>query len=69
MTATIAGKMSAPTEVHSMILGKQQVTNDVPKVIKELQFGVLYGDRWKLKRHILTGTGRTKILSINLPSN
>ncbi|KIY03285.1 uncharacterized protein Z520_01752 [Fonsecaea multimorphosa CBS 102226] len=33
--------MTAATQVQDMILGKEQVINDVPKVIKELQFGVL----------------------------
>ncbi|KAJ9603853.1 DNA-directed RNA polymerase III subunit C1 (rpo31) [Cladophialophora chaetospira] len=33
--------MAAVTEIEGAALGKQQVINDVPKVIKELQFGVL----------------------------
>ncbi|KIW89530.1 uncharacterized protein Z519_09686 [Cladophialophora bantiana CBS 173.52] len=32
--------MAAATQVQDIILGKEQVINDVPKVIKELQFGV-----------------------------
>ena len=34
--------MPVATEVASQWPGKEQVVNDVPKVIKELQFGVLY---------------------------
>lgn len=33
--------MPGATEVEDVVLGKEQVINDVPKVIKELQFGVL----------------------------
>ncbi|EXJ94792.1 DNA-directed RNA polymerase III subunit RPC1 [Capronia coronata CBS 617.96] len=33
--------MPAATEIQSVLPGKEQVVNDVPKVIKEIQFGVL----------------------------
>ncbi len=36
--------MPVATEVSDNWPGKEQVVNDVPKVIKELHFGVLYGD-------------------------
>ena len=36
--------MPMATEVSDHWPGKEQVVNDVPKVIKELHFGVLYGD-------------------------
>jgi hypothetical protein len=35
--------MPGSTEVQNAWAGKEQVVNDVPKVIKELHFGVLYG--------------------------
>lgn len=35
-------KMPVATEAADQWLGKEQVVNDVPKVIKELHFGVLY---------------------------
>ncbi len=34
-------KMPGATEVQNAWTGKEQVVNDVPKVIKELHFGVL----------------------------
>lgn len=52
--------MAATTEVEDIILGKEQVINDEPKVIKELQFGVLYGSPAKAQRKILMSTDRTK---------
>jgi DNA-directed RNA polymerase III subunit RPC1 len=40
---------NAATEVRNIhedvLWGKEKVINDVPKVIKELQFGVLYAIR------------------------
>ena len=57
---TSAGEMAATIEVQDIILAKEQVVNGVPKVIKELQFGVLYGI-WKWGcRNVLTPTGRIK---------
>jgi hypothetical protein len=52
--------MTATTEVQDIILGKEQVINDAPKVIKELQFGVLYDNREGGQRNILTAAGRIK---------
>jgi len=31
----------AETDVENALVGKQQVVNDVPKVVKELKFGIL----------------------------
>ena len=42
VSVTTCDKMPVATEVASQWPGKEQVVNDVPKVIKELQFGVLY---------------------------
>jgi ABC-type phosphate/phosphonate transport system ATPase subunit len=46
--------MPVATEVTDQWPGKEQVVNDVPKVIKELHFGVLYGDNGEGKKHSLT---------------
>jgi hypothetical protein len=34
--------MPVATEVQQLVTGKEQVVHDVPKVIKELHFDVLY---------------------------